>query len=157
MDVRTVRIYHQGHLAAEHARSYRKHAQILDAKHYEGLWNRKPSAHFLRLEALYRQAYGEVGDRFLQGLSRATLHLETALGDLVGLQDTYRCEDVQRAMEWALQQDKCDPAVVRLLLIPAPNVRPVPLSLPASPEVEVRDLAVYERLAANWAPAGGVR
>jgi hypothetical protein len=146
VDAHTVRIYYQGQLAAEHARSYAKHAQILDPKHYQGLWNRKPSANFLRLEQAYRNAYGEVGERFFQGLSRATLHLEQALRDLVALQETYRHEDIVRAMEWAMSQGRFDPAVVYLLLMPAPTVRPMPLPVSVPSEVEVRDLAVYDAL-----------
>jgi transposase len=151
VDERTVRIYHEGKLAAEHARSYGKYRQISNPQHYEGLWNRKPSAHFVRVHHLYHETYGEVGERFFQGLARATIHLEQALADLVALSETYRREDVQRAMEWAMNQGRYDPAVVRLLLIPAPTTHPAPLSVAPSPEVEVRDLAVYDAL------AGGAR
>jgi len=151
VDARAVRIYHEGKLAAEHARSYGKYRQISNPQHYAGLWNRKPSAHLVRVHQLYRETYGEVGERFFQGLSRATIHLEQALADLVARSETYRREDVQRAMEWAMQQGRSDPAVVRLLLIPAPTTRPAPLSVALSPEVEGRDLAVYDAL------AGGVR
>lgn len=144
---RSVRVYHEGKLAAEHARSYTKHAQILDSQHYAGLWSRQPSARFQRLEQAYRSAYGEVGARFFQGLSRATPHLEAALADLVALQETYRREDIQRAMEWAMGQERCDPAVVHFLLMPAPSVRPAAFPVAIDPQVEVRDLAVYDALA----------
>jgi transposase len=147
VDATTVRIYHAGKLAAEHARSYGKYRQIANPQHYEGLWHRKPSAHFLRLHQVYRETYGEVGERFFQGLSRATAHLEQALADLVALPETYRPADIQRAMEWAMQQGRYDPAVVRLLLIPAPTTRPTPLAVAVTPEVEVRDLVVYDALA----------
>jgi len=146
VDAQTVRVYHQGQLAAEHARSYGKYGQISNPQHYEGLWSRKPSAHFLRLQQAYHTLYGEVGERFFQGLSRATVHLEQALAELVSLPELYRREDIQRAMEWALQQNRYDPAVVRLYLIPAPTARPAPLPVGATPEVEVRDLAAYDAL-----------
>ncbi len=146
IDGKTVRIYQRGELAAEHARSYGKYRQILDARHYEGLWNHKPSARFLRLEELYRQTYGAVGEQFLEGLSHATPHLETALSDLLALQERYRSAEIQQAMLGALQQGQCDPALVRLLLMPSPELRPVPLTLPGLPEVEVRDLSIYDAL-----------
>jgi len=87
VDAQSVRIYHEGKLAAEHARSYGNYRQIAKPQHYEGLWNRQPSAHFLRLHQAYRETYGEIGERFFQGLSRATVHLEQALTDLVTLPD----------------------------------------------------------------------
>jgi transposase len=149
VDAQTVRIYHAGKLAAQHARSYGKYRQISNPQHYAGLWNRQPSAHFLRLHQVYRDTYGEVGEQFFQGLSRATVHLEQALADLVSLSEMYRREDVQRAMEWAMNQGRYDPAMVRLLLIPAPTTRPVPLAVSVTPEVEVRDLAVYDALTAG--------
>jgi len=77
--------------------------------------------------------------------------LEAALADLVALQETYRREDILRAMKWAIGQGRCDPAVVHFLLMPAPTLRPAPLPVSVDPEVEVRDLAVYDAL------AGGVR
>jgi hypothetical protein len=52
-------------------------------------------------------------------------------------------------MEWAMNQGRYDPAVVRLLLIPAPTTRPTPLSVAVAPEVEVRGLAVYDTLTAG--------
>jgi transposase len=64
VDEKSVRLYHQGHLAAEHPRFYGKYRQILNPQHYEGLWNRKPSAHFVRVQQAYRETYGEVGERF---------------------------------------------------------------------------------------------
>ncbi len=70
VDAQRVRVYHQGQLAAEHARSYGKYGQILDLKHYEGLWSRQPSARFRRLEQLYRQTYGAVGSSFWKGCPR---------------------------------------------------------------------------------------
>ncbi|MGZ4032833.1 MAG: IS21 family transposase [Tumebacillaceae bacterium] len=149
VDAHSVRVYQQGQCAAEHARFYGKYGQILNPQHYEGLWNRKPSARFLRSERLYRQAYGEVGARFFQGLAHATPHLEAALTDLLALQETYPCADIQCAMEGALQRGRCDPAVVRLLLMPTPTLRPVPISVPVAAEVEVRDLAVYDALMAG--------
>lgn len=108
------------------------------------MWNRQPSAHFLRVRQVYQETYGDIGERFFQGLSRATVHLEQALTDLVSLPDTYRREDVQRAMEWAMNQGRFDPAMVRLLLIPAPSTRPQPLTVAVVTDVEVRDLAVYD-------------
>lgn len=149
VDGQHVRIFHHGQLAAEHARSYAKYKQILDARHYAGLWNHKPSARFLRLEELYCQTYGAVGEQFLDGLSRATPHLETALSDLLGLQERYGASDIQQAMLGALQRGHCDPALVRLLLMPSPELRLVPLTLPGLPEVEVRDLAIYDALTAG--------
>ncbi len=146
VDARTVRVYHEGQLAAQHARSYAKYAQILDSKHYEGLWSRQPSAKFQRLQQAYHSAYGEVGERFFQGLSRATPHLEAALADLVALQETYRRADIQRAIGWAMGQGRFEPAVVHLLLMPAPAVRPAPLPATVDLEVQVRDLAVYDAL-----------
>jgi hypothetical protein len=76
-------------------------------------------------------------------------HLEQALSDLVSLPETYRREDVQRAMEMAMNQGRFDPAMIRLLLIPAPSTRPVPIPVAVTTEVEVRDLAVYDALAAG--------
>lgn len=149
IDAHTVRIYQHGQLAAQHARSYGKYRQILDPKHYEGLWQRQPSARFLRLEQLYRQTYGAIGEQFFEGLRRATPHLETALSDLLALQERYRTAEIQQAMASALQQGHCDPALVRLLLMPSPTSRPVPLVLPGLPDVEVRDLAVYDALTAG--------
>jgi transposase len=149
VDANTVRIYSQGQLTAQHARSYGKYQQILDAKHYEGLWQRQPSARFLRLEQLYRQTYGTIGEQFFEGLAHATPHLETALSDLLALQERYRTAEIQQALAGALQQGRCDPALVRLLLMPSPVSRPIPLRLPGLPEVEVRDLAVYDALTAG--------
>jgi len=151
VDEKSVRVYHQGQLAAEHARFYGKNKQILNPEHYAGLWNRQPSAHFVRVHQAYRETYGEIGERFFKGLSRATHHLEQALADLVMLAETYRPEDVLRAMEWAINQGRYDPAVIRVLLIPAPTTCPAPLAVALNPEVEVRDLAVYDAL------AGGAR
>jgi hypothetical protein len=75
--------------------------------------------------------------------------LETALSDLLALQERYRNPEIQQAMLGALQQGQCDPALVRLLLMPSPELRPVPLTLPGLPEVEVRDLAIYDALTAG--------
>lgn len=149
VDAQTVRIYHAGKSIAEHARAYGKYRQISNPQHYAGLWNRQPSAHFLRVRQTYQEIYGAIGERFFQGLSRATLHLEQALSDLVSLPEIYRREDVQRAMEWAMNQGRFDPAMVRLLLIPAPSTRPVPIPVAVTPDVELRDLAVYDALTAG--------
>jgi transposase len=146
VDAHTVRIYQAGQLMAEHARSYGKYRQISNPQHYAGLWNRQPTAHFLRLHQAYRETYGAIGEHFFQGLSRATVHLEQALADLVSLPEAYRREDIQRAMEEAIHQERYEPALVRLLLMPAPATRPVPLAMTGTPEVEVRDLAVYDAL-----------
>lgn len=149
VDAQTVRIYHAGKVVGEHARSYGKYRQISNPQHYAGLWNRQPSAHFLKVRQTYQETYGDIGERFFQGLSRATLHLEQALSDLVSLPETYRREDVQRAMEMAMNQRRFDPVVVRLLLIPAPSTRPVPIPVAVTTDVEVRDLAVYDALTAG--------
>lgn len=146
VDAQSVRVHHEGKVVAEHARSYGKYRQISNSQHYAGLWNRQPSAHFLRVRQVYQETYGEMGERFFQGLSRATVHLEQALTDLVSLPETYRREDVLRAMEMAMNQGRYDPAMVRLLLIPAPSTRPAPLAVAVTTAVEVRDLAVYDVL-----------
>jgi len=149
IDAQMVRIYHEGKVVAEHARSYGKYRQISNPQHYAGLWNRQPSAHFLRVRQTYQEIYGAIGERFFQGLSRATLHLEQALSDLVSLPETYRREDIERALEMAMNQGRYDPALIRLLLIPAPSTRPVPIPVAVLTDVEIRDLTVYDALAAG--------
>lgn len=148
-----VRLRVAGQEIACHARCYGHHQQILDAQHYAGLHQNQPGAAFARLEKSFLSAYGQVGQRFYDGLGRKTERLQSALQAIVQLESHYPHPDVLAALEMAVEHRYFDPLAVEYLLRVAtlnPAVVP-PTPTTVAVTVEERSLRSYDQ----FIPVGG--
>jgi hypothetical protein len=150
-----VRLRVAGQEIACHPRCYGHHQQILDPQHYAGLHQNQPGAAFARLEQGFLTAYGEVGQRFYDGLGRKTERLQSALQAIVQLESHYPHPDTLRvaALKMAVEHRYFDPLAVEYLLRVATLnpavVPPTPTSVAVT--VEERPLHSYDQLI----PVGG--
>jgi transposase len=148
VDGRWVRVLSQGQEVACHARSYARHQQCLNRSHYHGLWQSRAEASFAALEKGFLEAYGGAGQHFYAGLSRKTERLKAALEAIMRLEKRYPHQDIQAALEIAVQHGTFDAAAVQYLLhtahiVSTPrSVTPTPLDVP----VEERTLETYDQL-----------
>lgn len=148
VDGQWVRIMAQGEQVACHPRCYGKHQQILDRRHYDGLWQSRAGAAFARLEKGFLQAYGPVGHQFYEGLGHKTQRLSQALQGILKLERHYSHADIELALQRAVEQRQFDPMVVEYLLrvgstsSEPPPVVPILSDMP----VEQRDLGSYDQV-----------
>jgi hypothetical protein len=94
-------------------------------------------------------AYGLVGHRFYEGLSRRTDLLTAALRQILELEQVYPHQDVLDALEAVMRQGSYDPAAVKYWLMFASQpvaAPPIPVPDTAHIPVEERDLRVYDGL-----------
>jgi transposase len=132
---------------ARHPRCYAKHQQVLEQKHYQGLWQSRAGAAFARLEKGFLSAYGQVGQQFYEGLGRKTERLKSALQSILKLEKQYAHSDIVIALETAVAQRYFDPLAVEYLLrlgsLRAEASPPVPM--PGEIVVEERSLSSYDQ------------
>jgi transposase len=137
-----VRLRVEGREIACHARCYGRHQQILNPQHYAGLHQHQPGAALARLEQGFLSAYGEVGQRFYEGLGRKTERLQSALQAIVHLESQYPHSDILAAVRWAVEHRYFDPLAVEYLLrVVSLTPGPVPPT-PTSVEVVVEERAL---------------
>jgi transposase len=130
-----------------HRRCYTKHQQILMPEHYQGLWQTRAGSVFARLEKGFLSAYGQVGQRFYDGLGRKTKHLKRALKAILRLERRYPHADILAALTTAVEHRCFDPLVVEYLLRVG-QLKPVsPVSIPQLDyvTVEQRSLHSYDQ------------
>jgi hypothetical protein len=148
-DDKTVRIALGSQEVARHARCYGRYQVIIDRQHYDALRESRTMKRFTVLKRGFLTAYGLVGHRFYEGLSRRTDLLTAALRQLLELEQTYPHQDVLAALEAVMRQGSYDPAAVKYWLMfasqPA-NSPPTPVPNTAQIPVEERDLHIYDDL-----------
>jgi transposase len=154
VDDQSVRVHLQGKEVARHARSYAQHQTIIDREHQDAIRESRTAKRFTVLKRGFLTAYGQVGHRFYEGLSRRTDLLTAALRQLLELEQTYPHQDILAGLEAVMRQGSYDPAAVKYWLMFASQPMaspPTPVPDTAHVPVEERDLRVYDGL------IGGVR
>ena len=148
VDDQWVRILAEGEEVARHPRSYGHHQQILDRRHYDGLWQSRAGAAFARLEKGFLNAYGQVGQQFYEGLGHKTEQLKNALQGILRLERQYSHADIELALTMAVAQRQFDPMVVEYLLRVGASASqpPPPVPILNDIQVEQRDLFSYDQL-----------
>lgn len=143
-----VRACLEGKEVVRHVRSYGKHQQILDPKHYQGLWQSRKKTAFAHLERGFLTAYGEVGQRFYEGLGRKTDRLSSALKAILKLENQYAHIDILHALKMAVQNHQFDPMTVEYLLRTARLKNEIipPIKTAVEIPVEERSLNSYDYL-----------
>jgi transposase len=139
----------QGEQVAHHARCYARYQTIIDRDHYEAIWASRTMKRFSVLKRGFLTAYGLVGHRFYEGLSRRTDMLTQALQQLLELEQIYPHQDVVDALEAVMRRGTYDPAAVKYWLMFAGQPiasSPVPTPGTAQISVEERDLHIYDQL-----------
>jgi transposase len=148
-DDKTVRILLGSQEVARHARCYGCYQVIIDREHYDAIRQSRTMKRFTVLKRGFLTAYGLVGHRFYEGLSRRTDLLSAALHQLLELEQTYPHQDVLAALEAVMRQGSYDPAAVKYWLMFASqpgNSPPTPVPNTAQIPVEERDLHIYDGL-----------
>jgi hypothetical protein len=149
VDDQSVRIKLHDKEVARHARCYGHYQTIIDREHQDAIRESRTMRRFTALKRGFLTAYGMVGHRFYEGLSRRTDLLTTALRQLLELEQTYPHQDILAALEAVMGQGSCDPAAVKYWLMFASQpvaTPPTPVPDTAHVPVEERDLRVYDGL-----------
>jgi transposase len=149
VDDQSVRIGLHGKEVARHARGYGQHQTIIDRQHQEAIRESRTMPRFTALKRGFLTAYGLVGHRFYEGLSRRTDLLTAALRQILELEQVYPHQDVLDALEAVMRQGSYDPAAVKYWLMFASQpvaAPPIPVPDTAHIPVEERDLRVYDGL-----------
>jgi transposase len=142
-DHQRVRITDGSTLLATHARSYDRGAQIEDDAHLQQLLAAKHHARQHRSTDRLLKALPSAQDFLGQAAARG-YSLTAVLRQLTELLERHRREDLELALQEALQRDAPHPNAVRLALeerLARADRRP-PIALPLSPAARSRDVTV---------------
>ncbi len=154
---RTIRIVDGDEVVAEHMRSFDRGAQIENPDHLAALTAAKKEARAQRgMDRLHHAV--PLSAKLLEGAARRGHNLGSAVAGLLRLVDTWGADNVNTAVNEALDADALHVAAVRQALERRRQERgtppPVPVALPDDPRVRglaVRphDLATYDDLGAD--------
>jgi len=132
-DAAHVRVFAEGRLVAEHARSYETGLEIADPRHVEAARRALPAARLQDARADLRAVCGADADAFLEGVAR--IRGENA-GDalrLVGMIRKYGADAFRAALREAVSQNVLRAEYVEFLLTHGmPDDDPAPLRLASS-------------------------
>jgi hypothetical protein len=97
-------IMHEGGTAAEHRRCYGRHMEVADPEHDRALIEKRRLAGNGHLLARFL-ASGETAGKYYRGLREKRFNPDLHARKIMALADRYGAEDVNRAMEDAMQFD----------------------------------------------------
>jgi hypothetical protein len=148
-----LRIFDRQELVAVHARSWDKGKVIELHEHLDGLWRAKRMARRNRSQERLTRTVPQA-ETLLQELARRQRHLTSAVDQLLRWLDAYGRDDLQTAIQEALDKGSPHPETVHLILDRQRQARgaapPIPLRLPDDPRV--RDLVVQPHSLADYDP-----
>lgn len=155
-EVDRVRIFDREELIAEHPRCWDKQQTIENPKHISELWKAKAKARTHRSEERLLQAVPRA-EELLVALAQRQRHLALAIEHLTELWQTFGVEEINAAIDEALEKGTPHPDSVRLILDRRRQKRnakpPLPIELPDDPRI--RNLFVKPHDLANYDPETG--